>query len=75
MFDYGGYIMDNNCKKIILFLLAMGISLNLFAQEGNSPDIKHFSLGSALSFLPDGGGSGAFFAIKFALQKKFRDIP
>ncbi|MDR1094979.1 MAG: hypothetical protein LBL31_01175 [Spirochaetaceae bacterium] len=53
--------MGNNGKKFFLFLLAMGISFNLFAQEGNVSDVKHFSFGAALGFLPDGGGSASFF--------------
>jgi hypothetical protein len=62
--------MDSNCKKIFLFLLAIGISFNLsalFAQEENSSDVKHFSSGAALSFLPDGGGSGGFFEFGFLI--------
>jgi hypothetical protein len=59
--------MDNKGKRIFLFLLAIGVSLNLFAQEENPSDVKPFSFGAALSFLPDGGGSGGFFEFSFLL--------
>jgi hypothetical protein len=59
--------MSFNGKKFFLLLLVMGVSLNLFAQEENPSDVKGFSFGSAISFLPDGGGSGAYFECGFLI--------
>jgi hypothetical protein len=49
--------MIGSVKKGFLFLLVAGISLNLFAQEGSSSEVKRFSFGAGLNISQSGVGS------------------
>jgi hypothetical protein len=67
--------MGNVNKWIFLFLCVMGISFNAFAQDENSMSTKRFSYSGALSFMPDGGGSGIALGFGFLLShNEIRDI-
>ncbi|MDR2792316.1 MAG: hypothetical protein LBB61_01440 [Treponema sp.] len=53
--------MVNNSKKTAVFLVILGISFNVFAQDGDSKDVKRFSFGGALGLLPNGYDGGFEF--------------
>jgi hypothetical protein len=48
-------------------LFIAGISINIFAQDGNPADVKRLSCGGALSFLPEGGGLGGALEFGFLI--------
>jgi hypothetical protein len=56
-----------NGKMIFLFLCVMGLSINSFAQDGNSTDVKRFSFGGLVSMLPDRGDSAGNLEFGFLL--------